>query len=238
MTPCFASDAFSSTQTTAIETIVHHYLVENPEILVESFQTLKSREASKKQKKTDNATVQYSKALVNNRNSPVLGNPNGDVSVVEFLDYRCSHCQEMGAVIDGLIKHDPKLRVVIKELPIFGNVSQYLAKFALASSKQAKFEAIHRAFLNNHDNLDEARAKELATAQGIDIKKLENDMQNISLDEQLSSNLELAKKLHIEGTPAFIIKSHKNEKTAFIPGAVTQSNLQDIIGQLRSDRQP
>lgn len=239
--PCFAADApkttggaLSTEQTKQVENVVHHYLVENPQVLVESFQTLKNRETDKRQQNTEKAVAKHAKELFNAPGSPVLGNHQGDVTVVEFLDYRCPHCQTMGEVINNLIKKDPKLRVVIKELPIFGKESQYAAKAALAAANQNKFAALHEALLGNHGSLDEAKVKELAAAVGINVKKLEADMQNPSIDRQLSNNVGLAQDLQIEGTPAFVIKNRVGGKTLFVPGAASQESLQEMIGQTRS----
>jgi protein-disulfide isomerase len=248
--PCFATEAaatktitttnvtapstLSTEQTKQVEGVVHHYLVENPEVLVESFKTLKNREMDKRQQNTDNATNAHAKEIFNSPASPVLGNQAGDVTIVEFLDYRCPHCQTMGTVLDNLIKSDPKLRVVIKELPIFGKESQYAAKAALAAANQGKFPQLHAALLGNHGSLDEAKVKELAGAAGINIKKLETDLQNPGLDKQLSRNTALAQALQIEGTPAFVIKNRMGGKALFIPGAASQENLQEMIGRLRS----
>lgn len=239
--PCFAADtpkttggALSAEQTKQVEKVVHHYLVENPQVLVESFQTLKNREMDKRQQNIENAVAKRSKELFNAPGSPVMGNRDGDVTVVEFLDYRCPHCQTMGEVINNLIKKDPKLRVVIKELPIFGKESQYAAKAALAAANQNKFAALHEALLNSHGSLDEAKVKELAAGVGINVKKLEADMQNPNIDRQLSNNVGLAQDLQIEGTPAFVIRNRVGGKTLFVPGAASQESLQEMIGQTRS----
>ena len=239
--PCFAAetpkatgDGLSTEQTKQVEKVVHHYLVENPQVLVESFQTLKNREMGKRQQNTENAVAKHSKEVFNAVESPVLGNPEGDVTVVEFLDYRCPHCQTMGEVINNLIKKDPKLRVVVKELAILGKESQYAAKAALAAAKQNKFAALHEAFLRNNAFLDETKVKKMAAGVGINLKKLEVDMQNSNIDRQLSNNLALAQDLQIEGTPAFLIKNRVGGKTLFLRGAASQESLQEMIGKTRS----
>ena len=242
--PCFADSvatptaaapaALSVEQTKQVEGVVHHYLVENPQVLVESFQALKNRETEKRQQSTEGAVSKHSKEVFNASGSPVLGNRNGDVTIVEFLDYRCPHCQTMGVVLDNLIKSDSKLRVVIKELPIFGKESQYAAKAALAAANQNKFAQLHNALLESHGSLDETKVKELASAVGINVKKLETDMQSPTIERQLSNNVGLAQDLQIEGTPAFVLKNHAGGKTLFVPGATSQENLQEMIGRLRS----
>jgi protein-disulfide isomerase len=235
--PCFGfagSEALSAEQTKQVESVVHRYLVENPQVLVESFQTLKNREAEKRQQGTDAVASKHARELFDAPNSPILGNRQGNVTIVEFLDYRCPHCQTMGLVIDNLIKNDSKLRVVIKELPIFGKESQYAAKAALSAAKQGKFAELHAAFLSNHGSLDESKIKELAQRLGITIKKLETDMQNPSIDKELSNNVELAQSLQIEGTPAFIIRNRVGGKTLFVPGAISQEDLQEMIERTRS----
>lgn len=187
-----------------------------------------------KEQTTHHAITQHSKELFNAKASPVLGNKSGDVTIVEFLDYRCPHCQTMGIVLDNLIKKDPKLRVIIKELPIFGKESQYAAKAALAAGKQNKFAELHNAFLNSHGSLDADKINELATSVGIQVKKLESDIKNPSLDQQLTNNIKLAQALQIEGTPAFIIRNRAGDKVLLIPGATSQENLESMIGQMRS----
>ncbi|MGB6976255.1 MAG: DsbA family protein, partial [Gammaproteobacteria bacterium] len=225
--------ALSPAQTKEIQQVVHDYLVNNPEVLVEASQALQQKEVAKMQSTARDAIGKNAKALFNDPVSPVIGNPNGNVTVVEFMDYQCGHCKEMSPIIEGIIKQDPELRVVIKQLPIFGESSEFAAKAALAAQKQGKFAAFHQALMKATAPLSHDSVMAIAKSVGLNTEQLQQDMKDDVFDQQLKANMQLAQTLGLVGTPAFIIGNRQNSKNAFMPGATSAQNMQQLINQVR-----
>ena len=227
------SSSFNPNQTKEIQQIIHDYLVKNPQVLIEASQALQQQQMAQMQKTASKAITENARDLFNNSTSPVVGNPNGDVTVVEFMDYQCPHCKEMNPVIDGLIKTDGNLRVVYKELPIFGATSEFAAKAALASIKQGKYQAFHAALMADQNPLSKDEVLKLAREVGLNTDKLSKDAEDTQISQQLKDNNALAQKLGLMGTPAFIVGRRDGSKTAFIPGTTNQQSLQQLITQTR-----
>ncbi len=170
----------------------------------------------------------------------VSGNPKGDVTLVEFFDYQCSHCKQMGPVIEGLLKSNKNLRVIYKEFPIFGKTSEVASRAALAAASQGKYEALHQALLKVTKHVDEALVLETAKSVGIDTDKLKKEMDSQAVTDILTANRELAEKLHLMGTPAFVVASTPNGQfkadstPVFIPGAASAKTLEDTIKKVSS----
>jgi protein-disulfide isomerase len=241
---CLNTAAFAATsdtsvlgpaQTKEIQKVVHDYLVNNPEVLVEASQALQQKEVTKMQSTAKDAIGKNAKTLFNDAASPVIGNTNGKITVVEFMDYQCGHCKEMAPVLAALIKTNPHLRVVFKELPIFGESSEFAAKAALASQKQGKFAAFHEALMKATSPLSHDSVMQIAKSVGIDTDQLQQEMKNAAYDQQLHANMELAQALGLMGTPAFIIGTRDGSKNAFIPGSTSLQNMQQLLNQVGGD---
>lgn len=240
-----ASANFSPAQTQSIQKIVHDYLVNNPQVLVEVAQALQKQEQSKWQKTADKTVPEIATKLFNDTTSPVVGNPNGDVTMVEFFDYQCPHCKEMSAFVDDLLQKDKNLRVVFKVLPIFGDDSKFDAKAGLAAYAQnpEKFMAFHRAMMKLEVPLTPEVVLKVAGEVGLNITQLQSDMKNPAYGVEINENDGLAKKLKLSGTPAFIMakvvydaKTHKMvsfKNPVLVPGAVDESMLVKAIAEAR-----
>ena len=229
-----AADAMSPEQQKQVEKIVHDYLVSNPEVLMEASQALQ-------QKQQQTAQQQAKAAISSNANQLFketlgsVGNPKGNVTLVEFFDYQCSHCKTMSTVIADLLKKDSNLRVIYKEFPIFGESSELASKAALAAAMQGKYLQMHDALLKVNKHLDSKLVMATAKSIGLDMTKLQKDMNSKTVTDALDQNRQLAEKMHLMGTPAFIVaatpEGQFNAKTepAFIPGAASVEALQDLI---------
>lgn len=225
---------FTPAQTTAIEHIVHDYLVAHPTVLVEATQALQMQQQKEMLSNAETAIQKNGKDLFNNAASPVIGNPTGNVTLVEVFDYQCDVCQRMAPTVEALIKANPQLRVVLKEWPIFGATSEYAAKAALASQKQGKFLPFYQGLMSSKGRLDEGRILAIALAAGLNTDQLKKDMKDTSYDKELANNLKLAEAMRLVGTPAFIIGKTSNgvyadAKTSFVPGGASESTLQELI---------
>src|SRR6188508_3369018 len=129
--------------------------------------------------------VERRKEILDDPESPVGGNPKGDVSVVEFFDYRCPYCKQVMPALDALLAKDKQLRFVYKEFPVLGPDSVHAARAALAARKQGKYEAMHRALMAVKGQLDEAAILKVAASVGLDIDRLKADTAAPEIDQAL-----------------------------------------------------
>lgn len=227
-----SSSSFSAQQIQDIQKIVHDYLINNPQVLVEASQALQKQTEQQEQQYAQDAIQKNVQGLFNNPASPVAGNTNGDVTLVEFFDYQCGHCKEMNSIIEKIIKSNSNLRVVFKELPIFGDDSQFAAKAALASVKQNKYLAFHNALLAADNPLNKDRVFAVAKSVGLNVAQLKKDMNNAAIQTQLRDNFKLAQALRLIGTPTFVLGNKALNQFRYIPGATTQENMQTMINDL------
>ncbi|MCW8397823.1 DsbA family protein [Legionella sp. PATHC035] len=224
----------SDAQKKEIEKVVHDYLVANPEVLLEASQALQQKQQQNMQQQAQSAIKENTDQLFLGKTT-IVGNPKGNVTIVEFFDYQCIHCKKMSPIIDSLIKKDSDLRVVYKEFPIFGKSSELASRAALAAGMQGKYQEMHNALIGIDKRLNDQIVMATAKSLGLDMKKLKTDMQSKEVTAILDANRELAEKLHLMGTPAFIIASTPNgqfktgSEPSFIPGAASEESLQELI---------
>lgn len=176
-------------------------------------------------------------ALLRQSGDPVAGNPNGKVTIVEFFDYQCGHCVSMAPVMSAIIKANPDVRVVYKELPIRGSNSQFASRAALAAKKQGKYSALSHAMLVTNEPLNETTILELAKKEGLNIAKLKKDMTDKSINNQIDANMKLAQDLQISGTPAFFIgktDATSSDEVVFRLGEMSQREMQDVINKIKA----
>lgn len=229
------TSSFTPKQTNDIKKIVHNYLVSNPQVLVEASQALQAKMQQTAQSKAFKGIKANRKALFNDPNSPIAGNPNGKVQVVEFFDYQCGHCKAVAPVVTALLKKDKDVKWIFKELPIFGGSSAFAAKAALAANDQGKgkYETFHNKLFANPDALDKQTILNLAQKSGLNVSKLSANMNNPKYVKQIRDNFKLMRALGINGTPAFVIANKAETKFQFIPGATTAQNLQAAINSVK-----
>lgn len=170
--------------------------------------------------------------IYNDPEAPVGGNPQGDVTIVEFFDYNCPYCRQVASVLDELVQTDPNIRLVYKEFPILGPNSTFAARAALAARKQGKYLEFHSALMMGRRVADEAAVLEFARIAGLDIDRLKADMEDPAIGAILERNLSLADALHISGTPAFVIADE------IYPGAAELADFQRLIAAARESADP
>lgn len=210
-----------------IETIVRDYIKAHPEVIVESLQAMEQqrREAARQQAK-QNITVKRDE-LLRDPAAPVAGNPSGDVTIVEFFDYACPHCKNATPNVKQLLKDDPNVRVVFKELPILGESSVTAARAALASRAQDKYLPYHEALMALKEPLTDAAIFRVAQQVGLDVDRLKKDMVAPAIEDAIRKNYALAEALAITGTPAFVIGDD------VAPGAVPLPRLKQMVARVR-----
>ncbi len=216
---------FTPKQVDAIEAIIKDYLIKNPRIMLEvtrALEQLQREELAKQQA----AVIASNKAKIFDQTVDyALGNGRGDVTVVEFFDYNCGWCKRALNDIVKLSKADPKLRIIMKEFPIFGEASTLAAKAALASQRQNKYWAYHTALMREQ-RVTTSNVFEIAEQVGLDVEQLKKDMQDPAFDAAIRQNIEVARALNMEGTPAFIIDSKVS--VGYLPADAIRGMVADI----------
>lgn len=211
-----------------IETIVREYLRAHPEVVLEALQEMERREQERQRVQRVEAIRAHLAQLTQDPGSPVAGNPQGKVTVVEFFDYQCGYCKRQVAELKKLLQADADVRLVYKDLPILGPPSVFAARAALAARKQGKHEVLHEALMATKEPLTEEIVLKVATESGLDIARLQKDMADPSVAEALDRNFQLQRALNIEGTPALIVG------TEFVPGAASAETLKALVERARA----
>jgi len=232
----------SAVQKKQVQEVVRDYLVQNPDVIIQALQVYQQKQmdqAKKTIQKTQDSSPQYADALFHQASDPVAGNPNGKITVVEFFDYQCPHCVEMTPVIDALIKSNPEVKIVFKEFPIRGAVSELATKAALAAKEQGKYFEMHKGLMESkQEPLTEEAIYKIAQSIGLDVDKLKTAMKSDNVAQQVKANYKLAQQLELLGTPAFFIaKSNVNKSSPaasilFIPGQVDSNQMNQAIDKI------
>jgi len=226
--------SFTPAQVAQLHTIIHDYLVANPQVLVEASQVLQAQQEKKMEASAMSGIAANKTALFDNAESPSMGSKNAPVTLVEFFDYQCGHCREMEPEIEKLIAQDKNLHIIFKELPIFGGMSTDAAKAALAANMQpGKYYMFHNLLLTSEGGLTKEKVMDLAQKAGLNIATLNKDMASPVVDKQIRDNFKLAQALKIMGTPTFVITNKAETKFAYIPGATSLTDLQAKIASVQ-----
>ena len=221
--------SLSREQRRIIEKHVRQYILNHPEIIAESIQKMQAREERESQERTRKNLVAMRDQLANDPTSPVGGNPNGDVTIVEFFDYRCAFCKRILPAITKVLKTDFKVRYVFKELPILGPDSVTAARAALAAWRinPAKYQKFHFALMESRGQLPETKVMAIAAKVGLGVDALKAAMRGPEIKKTIERNSKLAHVLGINGTPAFVIGNN------LVPGAIDFATIQRLIANAR-----
>jgi protein-disulfide isomerase len=222
-----AEEALSPAQEQAIEKLVHDYIMEHPEVILDSVRAMETRQQATGETEQQAAIIANKELLVNDPTAPVAGNPDGDITVVEFFDYRCPYCKSMAKAFITALEADGNVRIVFKEFPILGPESDFAAKAALAAARQGKYRDFHAALMEHKGQLGNDTVLSLAGDVGLDLDRLRKDMIDPAIAQSIRRNHELAGVLKISGTPAFIIGDR------LIPGAMPMEEMLAIINAER-----
>src|ERR1700722_4679660 len=200
---------FSSDQRNEIEGIVKEYLLAHPEVMQGVMAELDKRQQAAELEKHRSAVEENSKALFSSPHQVVLGNPHGNVTMVEFFDYNCGFCRRAMADMLDLLKADPNLKFVLKEFPVLGEGSVEAAHVAVAARMQdvtgKKYIEFHQKLLGGRGPADKARALAAAKEAGFDMARIEKDMASDEVKKTIDENLKLAELIGINGTPSYVV---------------------------------
>jgi protein-disulfide isomerase len=215
--PALAGE-FSPAQRTEIVQILRDALKQDPSILRDAVNALQADDGDRQKM----ALVAAKDTLVDPAD-PVAGNPNGDVTIVEFFDTRCPYCRKLEPTMADLLGRDHGVRLVYKDLPILGPPSVLGTKALLAAQRQGGYEKLRDAIMAAPPQTTKAMIQEAAVRLGLDWKRLEHDMDDPAIQARINTNLQLARSIGIEGTPALVIGGE------LIPGAVDLPELRKAV---------
>jgi protein-disulfide isomerase len=222
---------FSTPQRGEIENIVREYLIAHPEVLQEAMAELDKRQTAAESEKHKTAVKDNASTIFSSPRQVNLGNPNGDVTFVEFFDYNCGYCKRAMGDMLTLLKDDPKLKVVLKEFPVLGPGSVEAAQVAVAVRMQdktgKKYIEFHQKLLGGRGQADKAHAMAAAKDVGMDMARIEKDMASPEVKTTLEENLKIAEALGLNGTPSYVIGGD------VVVGAVGLPALQEKINNNR-----
>jgi protein-disulfide isomerase len=214
-----------------IEEIVRNYLLVHPEVLQEAIAELEKRQALAEAEKHKAAVVANAELLYNSPRQVVLGNPQGDVTFVEFFDYNCAYCKRAMADMMDLLKTDSKLKVVLKEFPVLGQGSVEAAQVATAVRMQdktgKKYLEFHQKLLGGRGQADRTRALAVAKDIGLDMARLEKDMASDEARAALEESLRIAEAIGLNGTPSYVVGPN------VVIGAVGLNALREKVNTAR-----
>jgi protein-disulfide isomerase len=222
-----ADDALTPTQTEAVKKLVHDYLLEHPEVIVDSLKAADERQQASAQAEQQKAVTDRRADLFDDPGSPVLGNPKGSVTIVEFFDFRCPYCKGMAKDLRDLVQADGNIRLIYKDFPILGPASHFASKAALAAQKQGKYAALHDALMEFKGQISDDVVLDLAKRAGLDVAQLKNDMEAPEIETQIRKNYDLASALKLSGTPGFVIGD------SVVDGAMPLDKMKALVAAQR-----
>ncbi|MDX8512683.1 DsbA family protein [Mesorhizobium captivum] len=209
---------------------IHDYILAHPEVLVQALQSLDERQRQAEAAEARKVLKARAADIFHDKQSPVGGNAQGNVTLVEFFDYNCPYCRMMAPIMDQAVAGDPQLRIVYKEFPILGPDSVFAAKAALAAERQGKYTAFHKALYGSRTRVTEAAVLKIAADAGLDVERMKIDMQQRDIQASIDRNTELAQALGITGTPGFVVGDQ------IFPGATDLATMKKLIEQARNRR--
>ena len=222
-----AAADLSEADTDQLRAMVRAYLLENPEVIIEALEIHQARQEELQAAKVQANLVHLYGTLTGDRRDPVMGNPDGDVTIVEFLDYQCGFCKRVAKDLFQVVEDDGNIRLVLKEFPILGATSTFAARAALAAGRQGLYTPLHKALLAHRGRLSESVVKQIAREIGADLTRLERDMDDTAVTTHLDSIQSTAQRLGVRGTPAFVIGME------IIPGAIDAAAIKAKIKAIR-----
>ena len=210
-----------------VDAEIKEYLMKNPEVVKEALDKYFEKEDEKQKQATVSKLGMHRFALERNPVTPVIGNPDGDVTIVEFFDYNCGYCKMMFPKVWEFVKNDGNIRWVMKDLPSLGPTSETAARAGLAAAKQGKYFEMHQAMITHKGALSEKDIVAYAKKVGLNMKDFERDRKDPALDKILEANRKLATALEFNGIPDFIIGDFVN------PGAMMGDELDTAVAAAR-----
>lgn len=227
-----AQDAMTDAERTEFRAEVRAYLLENPEVLMEAIAVLETRQAQAEVLRDDQLVATNMNALLDDGFSYVGGNPDGDITIIEFTDYRCGFCRRAHPEVTELVETDGNIRIITKEFPILGEQSVVASQFAVATKIVAGDEAyklVSDALISMRSDVTSASLSALASAFDLDGDAIMAEMESPAVREVLATNRALGDRMQISGTPTFVFGDQ------LVRGYVDLAQMRKIVAEERED---
>ena len=226
--PARAQNAsFTAEQRAEIITIIRDAMRQDPSILRDAVTALQEDESRQQNQAVAGTLRDFSQELTHKDGDPVGGNPKGAITIVEFSDVRCPYCRRMLPTLAQALAANKDVRIVYKDLPVLGPGSVLGARAELAAAKQGGYEKMHLALMTGTSNITDDVVHSAASKLGLDWARLQSDMKSQDVQDRIDANLALAKRLDLQGTPAYVVGE------TMLPGAVELADLQRVISEAR-----
>lgn len=223
-------EAMSDAERAAFRAEVRAYLLDNPEVLMEAIGVLEQRQAQAETMADQQMAQTNMDAIQNDGFSWVGGNPDGDITIVEFMDYRCGYCKRAFPEVETLLETDGNIRFIVKELPILGEQSTLASQFAIAVQQlhgDDAYKFVHDTLMNMRGDITQDSLSQLASTVGYDTAPIFERMASPEVARVLQANMELAQRLQISGTPTFVFDDQ------LVRGYVPLDQMSAIVEELR-----
>ncbi len=208
-----------------VEAIIEQHLVDNPDIVIRALEAWERQREEREQEEARRLILRHTNEIHDDPDTPIGGDAEGDIVIVEFFDYRCGFCRRSAPALFAVRDAVAGVRVVYKEFPILGEDSVRAARAALAAREQGLYEPFHEFLMTEADDFSQAGLMEAARAVGLDEERLADDMEDPAIDAYLQRTHDLAATLGINATPSFIIDGELHL------GALGLADLEAIIGR-------
>ncbi len=226
--PTLADEPLGDLTREEIEVIVREYLAEHPEVVIEAIRAYERQIVEQQAGEAERALSELSDDIYNDAETPIGGNPDGEVVIVEFFDYRCGYCRRGAPDLFAVVGEADDVKIIYKEFPILGDASTLAARAALASRNQGLYEPFHEALMLADIGFSFDEIITVAQGVGLDTDLLARDMDDPAIDAYLAKTYDLARALGVNGTPAFIVDGR------LYPGALSRSDLERLVEASRS----
>lgn len=228
----FDFDAMTEDQRSAFGAQVRAYLMENPQVIMDAVAVLEQQQAQQQAAADDTLVSDNLDRLLSDGYSWVGGNPEGDVTVVEFMDYRCGYCRKAQPEVEELINADGNIRLIVKEFPILGEASVISSKFAIATQiveGDDAYKAVHDGLIALEGSVGEAQLRRMSKTLGLDFEAIAEEMNSDEVQRRIAETRALAVDMQINGTPSFVIGDE------MVRGYVPLDGMQQIVADLRAE---
>lgn len=225
-------DAMTDAERAAFRLEIRSYLMENPEVLMEAIGVLEQREQAAKAGNDVSLAQNYQDQLFNDGHSYVGGNPDGDITIVEFMDYRCGYCKKAFPEVAALIAGDGNIRYIVKEFPILGEASMLASQFAVAVKIVAGDEAysdVHNTLMEFRGDVNQTNLNRLAESFDLDVAAITVEMGGSEVAQIINDNRLLGQAMQISGTPTFVVQDQ------MLRGYVPMAQMEQIVASVRQD---
>ncbi len=222
----------SDAEREAFRAEIRNYLLDNPQVIMEAVAVLEQRQAEEQAQNDKALLKENAEAIYNDGHSWVGGNPEGDITLVEFMDYRCGYCKRAFPEVEDLVEFDGNIRFVIKEFPILGEQSLLASRFAIATLQKAgddAYKQVHDALMTFNGDISDTALRRLGEGFGLDVDAIMDHMDSDAVTEVIAENRALAQKLNITGTPSFIMEDQ------MLRGYVPLDAMQQVAAQIRAE---